>query len=73
MIKYECQLEKMPDALIIMYDIMNADEVYEALGSGKGRWRNKSGVVLTSAVVRERSGRNIFFAQTCLYHIIVAM
>ena len=73
MINYKCQLGKTPDDLIVMYDIMNADEGYEALGSGKGRWRNKLGVVLTGAGVRERSSRKYFLAQTCLYHIIVAM
>ena len=52
---------------------MNADEGHEAWGPGERRWRNKSEVVLNSAGMRERSGRKYFLAQTCLYHIIVAM
>ena len=56
-----------------MYDIMDPDEGYEALGPSKGRWPNNFEVVLSSAGVCERSGRKYFLAQTCLYHIIVAM
>ena len=56
----------------MMDDNMKMDEGYEALEPGKRRWRNKSEVVLTAGV-RERSDRKYSLAQTCLYHIIVAM
>ena len=57
----------------MMDDTMRTDEGYEALEPGKRRWRNISEVVLTSAGVRERSDRKYSVAQTCLYHIIIAI